>query len=135
MNPPNPRHWTLNLCFHKLHCVWVHLLWFRNYMKLCAKRCELMQLMQKFVPRIHDAIFDTERTQSNPLEPKPMFWCVLQCLDAFGIISLLLKLCVKRAELVQLTQKFMPRSRVGTFRYERTRSTPVDSKLMFCCIS
>ena len=30
-------------------------------------------------------------------------------------------------------QKFMPRSRVGTFLYECARSTPLDSKLMFCC--
>ena len=41
------------------------------------------------------------------------------------------KLGAKWAELVQLMQKFMPRSRVGTFRYERTRNTPWDPKLMF----
>src|SRR6185503_12995617 len=29
----------------------------------------------------------------------------------------------------------MPRSRVGIFRNERTRSTPSDHKLMFCCVS
>ena len=45
------------------------------------------------------------------------------------------KLGAKWDELMQLMQKFMPRSGVGTFRYERTRSTPLDSKLMFCCIS
>ena len=38
---------------------------------------------------------------------------------------------VKRAELVQ---KFVPRSRVGIFRNERTRSTPLDPKLTFCSI-
>ena len=37
----------------------------------------------------------------------------------------------KRAELVQ---KFVPRSCVGIFRNERTRSTPFDPKLMFWCI-
>jgi len=36
---------------------------------------------------------------------------------------------------MQIMQKFMPRSRVGTFRCEHARSTPLDSKLMFCCIS
>ena len=41
------------------------------------------------------------------------------------------KLGAKWAELVQLMQKFLPRSRVGTFRYERTRYTPWDPKLMF----
>ena len=31
-------------------------------------------------------------------------------------------------------QKFVPRSRVGIFRNERTRSTPLDPKLKFCCV-
>ena len=45
------------------------------------------------------------------------------------------KLGAKWDELVQLMQKFMPGSRVGTFRYERIRSTPLDTKLMFCFVS
>ena len=31
-------------------------------------------------------------------------------------------------------QKFVARSRVGIFHNERTRSTPLDSKLMFLCV-
>jgi len=45
---------------------------------------------------------------------------------------LLTKLGAKRAELVQ---KFVPGSRVGIFRNERTRSTPLDPKLTFWCVS
>jgi len=45
------------------------------------------------------------------------------------------KLGTKWAELVQLMQKFMPRNRIGTIHYERTRNTPWDPKLMFCDIS
>jgi hypothetical protein len=41
------------------------------------------------------------------------------------------KLGAKWAELVQLMQKFMPRSHIGTFHYERTRNTPWDPKHMF----
>jgi len=41
------------------------------------------------------------------------------------------KLGAKWAELVQLMEKFMPRSRVRTFRYELTRYTPWDLELMF----
>src|SRR6185503_2080552 len=44
----------------------------------------------------------------------------------------LTELGANRAELVQ---KFMPRSCVGIFRNERTRYTPLDPKLMFCCVS
>src|SRR6185437_13745809 len=43
----------------------------------------------------------------------------------------LTKLGAIRAELVQ---KFVPRSRVGIFRNERTRSTLLDPKLMFWCV-
>src|SRR6185437_9634840 len=49
-----------------------------------------------------------------------------------GPFACLTKLGAKRAELVQ---KFVPRSRVGIFRNECTRSTPLDPKLMFCCVS
>ena len=42
------------------------------------------------------------------------------------------KLGAKRAELVQ---KFVPRSRFGIFLNERTRSTPMDPKLMFWYVS
>ena len=49
-----------------------------------------------------------------------------------GPFGCLTKLDAKRAELVQ---KFVPRSRVGIFRNERTRSTPLDPKLTFWCVS
>src|SRR6185503_14020539 len=49
-------------------------------------------------------------------------------LGPFGCLT---KLGVKRAELVQ---KFVPRSRIGIFRNERTRSTPLDPKLLFWCV-
>ena len=44
-------------------------------------------------------------------------------LGPFGCLT---KLGAKHAELVQ---KFVPRGRVGIFHNERTRSTPLDSKL------
>jgi len=47
----------------------------------------------------------------------------------FGCV---MKLGGKRAELVQ---KFVQRNRVGIFRNDCTRSSPLDPKLMFWCIS
>jgi hypothetical protein len=41
----------------------------------------------------------------------------------------------KLAELVPLSHKFAKQSRFGIFRNERTRSTPLDPKLMFSGIS
>jgi len=76
-NTPDPPHCTLNSCFGAFHRVWVHLGSFRNCMKLGAKRGELVQLMQKFVPRSHIGIFRNGRTLSTPLDPKVMFQYVL----------------------------------------------------------
>ena len=49
-----------------------------------------------------------------------------------GPFGCLMKLGAKRAKLVQ---KFVPGSHVGIFCNEHTRTTPLDSKLMFWCIS
>src|SRR6185437_8687911 len=49
-----------------------------------------------------------------------------------GPFGSLVKLGAKRAELVQ---KFVPRGRIGIIRNERTRSTPLDPKLMYWCVS
>ena len=39
------------------------------------------------------------------------------------------------AKSVELVQKFVPGSCVGIFHNERTRSTPLDPKLTFWCVS
>src|SRR6185312_8356035 len=83
------------------------------------------------MPRSRVGIFHNERTRSTPLDPKLMFWCISYYLDLrpFGCLT---KLGAKRAELVQ---KFVPGSRIGIFRNECTRSTPLDPKLTFWCLS
>ena len=102
---------------------------FGCHTKLCAKRAELVQ---KFVPRSRVGIFLNERSRSTPLDPKLMFRCISYYMGAFGAVWLLTKLGAKRAELVQ---KFVPGSRVGIFRNERTQSTPLDPKPIFWCVS
>ena len=88
--------------------------------------------MQKFMPRSCVGIFRNKCTQSNPLESKMMFWCISYHLGAQGPFGYLTILDGKRAKLVQ---KFVPRSRVGIFRNERTRSTPLNPELTFWCVS
>ena len=70
--------------------------------------------------------------------PDPPHWTLNSCFGAFhtvcmhlGPLSCLTKLRAKRSKLVQ---KFMPRSCIELFRNERTRSTPLDPKLMFWCV-
>jgi len=52
-----------------------------------------------------------------------------------GSLRYCAQLVAKWAELVQLMQKFVPQSRVGSFPYERTQYTPWDPNLMFYCIT
>ena len=81
------------------------------------------------MPRSRVGFFRIERTRSTPLDPKlkilvrfVLFECICNRLVA------LRNTVQKRAELVQ---KFVPRSRVGIFRKERTRSSRLEPKLMF----
>jgi hypothetical protein len=98
----------------------VHLELFRYYTKLAGKRAKLMQLTQKFRPRCLP------------------YWTINSCFGAFlfvrvhfGPFLYCTKLGAKRAKLVQLMQKLMPRCRSRIFCNERSRSTPLDPKLMF----
>ena len=57
-----------------------------------------------------------------------MCWCVHTIWEDLVPFGCLTELDAKRAEL---GPKFVPRSRFGIFRKERTRTTPLDAKLMF----
>ena len=100
-------------------------------MKLGAKQCELVQLMQKYVPQTHVGIFCNERTQSTPLYPNSCFGASHSVWMHLGSFRNRMKLDAKQDELVQLMRKLMPRSHAEIFLYKRTQSTPLDPKLMF----
>ena len=114
-NAPDPLRWTLNSCIAALHSVWVHYVLFCYFTKLCAKQAELVQLMQKLLPRSRIGIFATNTTD-------PSHWTLNSCFGAssivwvhFGLFRYSMKLGVKQFELVQLMQKFVPQSRIGIF--------------------
>ena len=74
--------------------------------------------------------------------PDPPHWTLNTCIGVFcsvwvhfGWFHYCMKLGAKWAELEQLIQKFMPRSRIKIFCSEPTRSTALDPKLMFWCVS
>ena len=94
-----------------------------------------MQLEHKVVPWSRTGIFRNEHTD-------PPNWTLNSCFGAFRSILVHLamfryytKLCAKWVELVQLMHKFVPWSPTGIFYNKRTRSTPLDPKLMFLCVS
>ena len=77
-------------------------------------------------------IFSQRRHRSTPCDPKLIFWSVRAIWVNSGLFGCLTKLGAKWAELVQ---KFVPRSRVRIFHNKSTRSTPLDPKLTFWCVS
>ena len=108
--------------------IWVHLVPFGCLTKLGSKWAEVGK---KFVPWSRFGTFHNEASD-------PPHWTLTSCFGAFctiwvhlGQFGCVTKLSAKQAKLVQ---KFVLWSRVGIFRNERTRSTPLDSKLMFVCV-
>ena len=110
------------------HTIWAHSGPFGCLTKFSGKRADLVQ---KFVRRSRVRIFRNKCTRSNPLDPKLTFWCISYYLGAFGTVWLPYETRCKTGRLVQ---KFVPRSRVGICRNERTRTTPLDPKLTFWCV-
>ena len=131
INTPDPPHWTLNPCFGVFHSVWEHLESFHYCMKLGAKWAELVQLMQKFVPRSRVGIFTTN-APDPPHRTTNWHFCAFRTIWVHsGPFGCLTKLGAKLAELVR---KFVPQSRVGIFRNEHIRFSPCDPKLTFWCV-
>ena len=70
--------------------------------------------------------------------PDPPHWTLNSCFGMFRTVCVhlvpfgcLTKLGAKRAEVVQ---NFVPQSHIRIFHNKRTRSTPLDYKLMFWCV-
>ena len=94
-------------------------------------RCKTSRSRAKFRAMKSCQNFSQQTTRSTQLDPNLMFRWVLYSLGAFGTVWLRYNTLCKSAKL---GQKFVPRSLVGIFRNERTRSTPLDSKHIFWCL-
>ena len=99
--------------------------------KLATKRAKLW--CKSSCPEVKSEFFATNT-------PDPHHWTLNTCFGAFLSVWVHLelfpyctKLAAKRAKLVQLMQKFVPRCHVRIFHNEHSRSTPL--KLMFLCVS
>ena len=121
--------WSISKCFGAFGNVSLQT-------ELGIKWVELVHLAQKFVPRSRIRIF---LQRMHPIHPIASETHVLVHLVVFGCIldCFVTERCLmqKRAELEQLMQKFVPFTRIWIFYNEHTRSTPLDPKLMFWCVS
>ena len=132
-NAPDRHHWTLNSSFGAFLSVRVHFGPFLYCTKLGAKRAKLVQLMLS----CHDFALEFFATNA----PDPHHWTLNSCFGRFFPFECILKqfryctkLGAKQPKLVQLLQKFVQRCLVRILRNERSRSTPLDPKLIFWCV-
>ena len=88
--------------------------------------------MQKFVPRSRVGTLRNELTRSTPLDPKLMFWCVLYYFIAFGTVWLRYE---TRCKTGRTSAKVRATMSHQNFSQQHIRSTPLDPKLMFWCVS
>ena len=129
MNAPDPPHWTLNSCFGafvQFWCILDCLVDLRNSVENGSNWCKCSY---------HEVASEFFATNA----PNPPHWTLNSCFGVFCTILVHLwpfgwvtKLGAKRAELVQ---KFVPEVYSKIFCNERNRSTPLDPKLMFRCVS
>jgi len=105
-------------------CIWYHLVALQNSVQNGLKWCK---------SSCHEVVSDFATNA-----PDPPYWTLTSSFGVFhtiwvylGQFGCITKLSAKWAKLVQ---KFVPRSRVGIFRNERTRSTPLDTKVTFVCV-
>ena len=128
-------HWNLKSCFVLFCSVWVHLGPFRWFTILGSNHAELLQLKQKFKPQSCNRILCNKSTNPRHLILNSCYGSFHSVWEHLGAFCCDSKLGAKLAELVQLIQKFVPQSRVWCFHNERTQSTPLDPRLIFCCLS
>jgi len=119
-------------------CVSFRLGAFGTVLLLHETRCKwanLVQLMQEFVPQSLVRISWNRRSRSTQFDPKLMFSCVSFHLGAFGTISLLHETCCKMRQTGAINAKVRATKSCQIFSQQRSRSTPLDPKLMFWCVS
>ena len=75
---------------------------FRNYIKLDAKQGELVQLMQKYVPRSHVGFFATNAPNQPHWTQNSCFGALYSVWVHLGSFRNSMKLDAKQGELVQL---------------------------------
>ena len=126
-NAPDQPNWTLNWCFSVFRTIWVHLGPFGHL----RTRCKTGRTSAKVCATKSRRNFSQRTHRSIPVDPKLMFWCVLFYL---GTLRTVLLHYETRCKTGRTSAKVRARSRVGIFRNECTRSTPLDPKLMFWCV-
>ena len=105
MNAADPHQSTLNSYIGAFCNIWLHLRPFRYGTIVYAKRAEILELMQNYMPRSRLGIFRNDRSQPTEIDPSLMFWCVSYHLGAFGTVLLLHKTRCKTGRTCAINAK------------------------------
>jgi hypothetical protein len=89
--------------------------------------------VQKFVPRSRVETFCNELTRSTPLDPTLMFSCISYYFIAIGTVWLCYETRWKTGRTSAKVRAM--KSRRNFPQRKHIRSTPLDPKLMFWCVS
>ena len=117
-------------------CVAYHFGAFDNVLILHGTRCKM-----GWTCAINAQVCAMKLHRNFSLLTHPIPLIGISCIGAFcciwvhfGLFRYCAKLDTKSAEMVDLMYKFVAWSRIGIFRNERIRSTPLDPKLKYCCV-
>ena len=131
MNAHDSHHWTLNSCFGAFLSVWVHLGPFRY----CTKMRQTGAINAKVRSTMSCQIFHNKHFRSIQLDPNLMFWCVSFRLGAFGTVSLLHEIWYITRQTRAINVKVRAIKSCRNFLQRHSRSTTLDPKLIFWCVS
>ena len=109
--------------------IWVHSGSFGCLTKLGAKR---PSQCKSSCHEVASDFFATNALDPPPLDPKLTFWCVSYYLGAFGTVSLPYE---TRFKTGRTSKSSCHEVASDFFANERSRSSPLDPKLTFWCVS
>ena len=110
--------------YYPFGCIW-------DCFATARKGAKLVQLMQKFVPQSCVGIFRNDA-------PDPHHWTLNSCFGAFLSVWVHLepfRYCTKRRQTGAINAKVRATKSCRNFSQQHSRSTPLDPKLMFWCVS
>ena len=120
------------MSFFPFACIWNRFTAARNLLQIAPNWCNQCK------SSCHNVLLEFFPTNA----PDPRLWTLNSGFGAFLSVCVHLelfcyytKLAAKRAKMMQLMQKFVPRCLVRIFCNERSRSTPLHPKLTFWFVS
>ena len=129
---PDPHHWTLNSCFG----AFLFLLGAFGTVSLLHKNCCKTRQTDAINAKVPATMSCKIFLTTNALDP--LHWTLNSCFGAFLSVWVHLgpfRYCTKTRQTGAINAKVRATKSCRNFSQRRSRSTPLDPKLMFYCVS